>query len=345
MKFLRDIIEQKSAAVAGAPRRVTPTERPAQSMDDEPATYGRGHSEETLPPLRQIMTEPEEDIYDEDDDLDEINAFDDDASDWDDPEQEMDHDGDNLLSATALDDEEEGDDEENDDFDRLLSATSARTLTPAEAPDSPTAATRYELRRSSVPVSDPEERVASNPAWSFDDDDDEEPEVPVAAPVRARPAAPAPAPAAKVSAGRAKTRLLGFSGLDEEDDPFAQPVNGDGQAPTLFPVGWLVVVDGPGRGSAFSLHNGVSQIGRGDGQTIRLDFGDMSISRENHAAIAYDPEPNEFFIGHGGKANIVRCNGKPVLSTQELNAGDTIRIGETTLQFVPLCGPDFRWSA
>ena len=60
-------------------------------------------------------------------------------------------------------------------------------------------------------------------------------------------------------------------------------------------------------------------------------------------SIAYDAKQESFFIGHCGKANIVRRNDRPVLSTEELNAGDHITIGETTLRFVPLCGPDFSW--
>ena len=60
-------------------------------------------------------------------------------------------------------------------------------------------------------------------------------------------------------------------------------------------------------------------------------------------AIAYDAEQNRFFLGHGNKSNIVRRNGMPVLSTEEIVNGDTIRIGKTSLRFVALCGPDFRW--
>ena len=37
-------------------------------------------------------------------------------------------------------------------------------------------------------------------------------------------------------------------------------------------------------------------------------------------------------------------NGMPVLSTEELSNGDTIRIGETTLKFIALCGDDFNWN-
>ena len=144
--------------------------------------------------------------------------------------------------------------------------------------------------------------------------------------------------------GRVKTRLLGFnSAMDTGIDPISESEEATAATCTQFPVGWLIVVDGPGRGSAFTLFNGVSNIGRGEDQTVRLDFGDNSISRENHASVAYDPRQKSFFIGHGGKANIVRRNDRPVLSTEEMTAGDHITIGETTMRFVPFCGPDFAW--
>ncbi len=159
-----------------------------------------------------------------------------------------------------------------------------------------------------------------------------------------------PAPASGRSgrgAGRVKTRLLGF-GMPEAPvhDPFATSGTAPGPAPaqSTFPVGWLVVTTGPGRGSSFALHDGVSQIGRGEDQAIRLDFGDTSISRSNHAAIAYDSEQGGFFLGHGGKANMVRLNDRPVLSTEEISSGAMIRIGETTLRFIAFCDGDFSWA-
>ncbi|WP_068114870.1 FHA domain-containing protein [Tropicimonas marinistellae] len=145
-------------------------------------------------------------------------------------------------------------------------------------------------------------------------------------------------------AGRVKTRLLGFHRPDEvENNPFARPSPAAPAESARFPVGWLVVVKGPGRGASYALFDGVSTIGRADDQAVTLDHGDTSISRENHAAIAYDDEQQTFFIGHGGKANLVRLNGMPVLSTEPLTSGDQIRIGETTLRFVALCGSDFSW--
>ncbi|MGB5557916.1 MAG: FHA domain-containing protein [Paracoccaceae bacterium] len=156
-----------------------------------------------------------------------------------------------------------------------------------------------------------------------------------------------PAPAAGRSgrrAGRVKTRLLGFEHAHgASPDPFEATIQNAETPQGKFPVGWIVVVKGPGRGTSFTLNNGVSQIGRGDDQAVKLDFGDSSISRSNHAAIAYDGEQRAFFLGHGGKANLVRLNDKPVLSTEEISDGDLIRIGETVLRFVGLCGQDFHW--
>ncbi|WP_300035034.1 FHA domain-containing protein [uncultured Roseobacter sp.] len=172
------------------------------------------------------------------------------------------------------------------------------------------------------------------------------PQEPDTAPAADLSSLPAPAEGrAGRRAGRVKTRLLGFNRAEPDPaDPFGA-VNEATAAPQheKFPVGWLVVVEGPGVGHSFSIFSGASMIGRGEDQMIRLDFGDNSISRQNHAAIAYDEEQNKFYIGHGGKSNIIRRNARPVLSTEELNHTDLIRIGETTLRFVALCGSDFRW--
>ncbi len=146
------------------------------------------------------------------------------------------------------------------------------------------------------------------------------------------------------TAMRVKTRIIGFHAGDAQPDIFAAKQAAP-SATGHFPAGWLVVVDGPGRGASFTIGAGVSTIGRGTDQTVCLDFGDTSVSRENHASIAYDEEQNSFFVGHGGKSNIVRRNGNPVLATEELADADLIRIGKTTLRFVALCGPNFTWGS
>lgn len=143
--------------------------------------------------------------------------------------------------------------------------------------------------------------------------------------------------------GRVKTRLLGF----EHSDGMVEDIDASSQGAVeevRFPVGWLAIVAGPGRGATLPLRTGVSQIGRNEDQAVRLDYGDTAISREGHAIIAYDDEGRCFYIAHGGKSNLVRLNGKPVLTTEPLKDGDTIRLGETTLRLVALCGEGFSWS-
>jgi len=173
---------------------------------------------------------------------------------------------------------------------------------------------------------------------------------PAPPPVSSHPAvaSAAPEPAASAAprrSGRVRTRLLGFTATDDiVPDPMAGSAVPRATGPAQFPVGWIVVVDGPGRGAAFTLGAGVSSIGRDEDQVIQLDFGDTAISRHMHAAIAYDPETRGFFLGQGGKSNIVRLNGRPVLSTEDLKDGDVIRIGETTLKLVAFCGRHFDWA-
>lgn len=205
-------------------------------------------------------------------------------------------------------------------------------------------------------IKDPEDKAEEGRASSEQQAPDNSPansEEP-ANPAEQQPpaAAPAPAPAAasdeappKRRSSRVKTTLLGFDRSDgRTEDLFKEAKVTKTTEISKFPTGWLVVTEGPGRGTAIALHEGVSQIGRGDDQTVQLDFGDNSISRDNHAAVAYDEETRAFYLGHGGKTNIVRLNGTPVLSTEQLNNDDQIRIGETTLRFVAFCNGSFSWS-
>ncbi|MDO6588392.1 FHA domain-containing protein [Salipiger sp. 1_MG-2023] len=152
----------------------------------------------------------------------------------------------------------------------------------------------------------------------------------------------ASAPGAAVP-DRARTRLLGFHG-DGAPDVFAdQPTAAPSAAP-CFPIGWLIVTDGPGRGACFTLTAGLSSVGRDADQTVSLDFGDDAISRAGHLSIAHDEEDGRSWVGHGGKANIVRLNERPLLSTEELHGGDILRIGKTVLRYVALCDDSFSWA-
>lgn len=168
--------------------------------------------------------------------------------------------------------------------------------------------------------------------WSMDDDDTDEVE------------AATPAPAAN-RRRRNATRILGFQALeDDEADPFEQEPTEVASATTMYPAGWITIIEGEGRGNAFMLAQGLNQVGRGEENSIQLDFGDTAISRQNHFSLVYDEEEKKFYLGHGGKSNIVRLNEKPVISNEPITNGDRIKVGNTIMIVTTLCGEAFDWN-
>ncbi len=108
-------------------------------------------------------------------------------------------------------------------------------------------------------------------------------------------------------------------------------------------VGWLVVIDGPGKGAAKSLGFGVNSIGRDKDERISLPYGDDDITRKGHALVLYDGKNNKFYLQHGDGINLTYIDDKPVLQPTELFGRELIGIGQTKLCFVPFCGPSFAW--
>ena len=137
-----------------------------------------------------------------------------------------------------------------------------------------------------------------------------------------------------------KTVLVRRSSAGASAEP-AKPVDDLPEGPV---VGWLVVVEGPGRGKSVPLGYGMNPIGRDPGNRVVLPFGDTQISRTKHATVTYDPRGRKFFIQHGESSNLTYVGELPVLSPVELKSGEIIRLGDTTvLKFIPLCGDDFNW--
>ncbi|NOQ63294.1 MAG: FHA domain-containing protein, partial [Methyloprofundus sp.] len=94
-------------------------------------------------------------------------------------------------------------------------------------------------------------------------------------------------------------------------------------------VGWLVVIEGKGKGRSIFFSYGLNKIGRDTGQDIALSFGDDLISRENHASIEFDPKTREFYLSKG--ENLVYLNEGRVGAGAEkvLEVGDKISLGDT----------------
>lgn len=108
-------------------------------------------------------------------------------------------------------------------------------------------------------------------------------------------------------------------------------------------VGWLVVIEGPGRGAALPVGYGNNRLGRAPGEQICLDYGDEQISRENHAVVTYDGRHRKFYVQQGGGRNLTHVDDELVMVPVEVKGGETISLGRTKLRFVPFCGADFDW--
>ncbi|MFK7746185.1 MAG: FHA domain-containing protein [Roseobacter sp.] len=326
MRFIRDIIKDKrsTADMGASSQGEAPLVLEAPVFDDaaEDLILTLDNEETTAPPkAAPRRVRPAQTQGDDHDEVEELLRV-----------IEQSDDADIAILAAAS---EQAKTKSGDPFARLRDTeenVEARSQSPSP----------LRTRASSATPANPSE---AQPAATFDLDGlDLDDMIPLADAMDA-PLAEMPAPAVGRGAnrsGRVKTRLLGFSGdIGDQDDPFAK----SGSLDSAFPVGWLVVISDQGRGACFALHDGVSTIGRSKDQTVCLNFGDNSISRSNHVSVAYDAEQNKFFIGHGGKSNLVRLNSAPLLSTEELRSKDVIRLGETKLRFIALCEDDFRWAS
>lgn len=108
-------------------------------------------------------------------------------------------------------------------------------------------------------------------------------------------------------------------------------------------VGWLVCVEGAAKGRDFRIHSQYNYIGRARHMDICIE-GDSTISSERAAVLAYDDLQNLFSFAPVQGRNLVRVNGKAVLTAVELQAYDKLTIGKSVFLFIPLCGERFNWN-
>ena len=149
-----------------------------------------------------------------------------------------------------------------------------------------------------------------------------------------------------VGGGLKRTQI--WRGPDVGEGPDAGQAGRDAAASggpaNPLPAGWLVVVDGPGKGGVATIGFGNNPIGRDRTQRICLDYGDSAISRVGHASVVYDPRGRKFHVKGGDGTNLTYVDDELVLAPRELEPFANLRVGNTVLRFVPLCGADFSWS-
>lgn len=140
-------------------------------------------------------------------------------------------------------------------------------------------------------------------------------------------------------------------GFGPESEPAAQSaaendktISAIGSGLGIDPVvGWLVCIEGAAKGRDYRLTAGRNFIGRGSDMSVSIK-GDRSISSDKHAILSYDPVGNCFFVMPGTSTQLFYLNGKVVLETALLKAGDVLKLGNTRLLFVPCCTDSFSWN-
>lgn len=136
----------------------------------------------------------------------------------------------------------------------------------------------------------------------------------------------------RIIASRRRVGAATGQSAGHQEDPMLDP-----------PVGWLVIVGGPGKGNVLTLGNGMNGIGRSESARVRVNFGDDTIARSNHARLAYEPRNRRYLLSHGEGSNLTYVNGEVVMESIELESGAMIEMGDTKFRFQALCSADFDW--
>ena len=109
-----------------------------------------------------------------------------------------------------------------------------------------------------------------------------------------------------------------------------------------FPVGWLVVFDGPDVGNHFAVGAGLWTLRATEDRRFTLEQGNALGERNAIAAIVYDADQNAFFVAAARNA-VVALNDVPLLRTEALEDGHTLSTGGARLLFRTLCDETFNW--
>lgn len=107
-------------------------------------------------------------------------------------------------------------------------------------------------------------------------------------------------------------------------------------------VGWLVCIDGADKGKDYRLYAKNNTIGRSEKMDVHIK-NDPTISRENHARLAYDQKHNNFHLIPADAVNNIYLNDEPLYASAVIHAYDLIEFGDTKVVFVPFCTDHFTW--
>lgn len=123
----------------------------------------------------------------------------------------------------------------------------------------------------------------------------------------------------------------------------SQPVQ-----PEDYPMGFLVVIGGPMKGSFLTVRANQNSLGRSTNNHICMR-GDDRVSREGHCFITCVVDENEFYIRPGNGSGLVYLNESLLGSQMPLQHGDLIRLtskkvdSPTVLRFYPVIDDKYQW--
>ena len=110
------------------------------------------------------------------------------------------------------------------------------------------------------------------------------------------------------------------------------------------PAGWIVAIEGPGRGAVLTIGIGNNSVGRGEGPRITIPFDDNQISRGQSFSIVYDPKHRRYYLLPGSGKTLVYFDDQPVLERMTLEYGMSFQVGQTRFRFISLCDENFDWT-
>lgn len=134
----------------------------------------------------------------------------------------------------------------------------------------------------------------------------------------------------------------GGTGTDTIPGKNPTTIDGLDNSPKKPVVGWLVAIEGSCYGESFQIREGQNSIGRDADNDIVIK-GDKEVSATKHAFVIFDPKGSKFYVRPGEAHGLTYLNDECLLEGKAINDHDLIKLGDTSLMFVPLCGNDFSW--
>lgn len=102
-----------------------------------------------------------------------------------------------------------------------------------------------------------------------------------------------------------------------------------------YVTGWLVCTAGPEKGRDYRLHHGFNRIGRDVGMDVQV-LDDPAITRKNHASVVYDERSARFSLVPSA-GTLTYYHNDLLTKAETLQAGDEIKMGNSTFVFIPFC--------